>query len=316
MDEATKKSLHEQMVRLRASHGVPLDGGFPRLHSSSKPRANGAKADPLAIKNLVLEELKAIQQKQPMPAEGWPDPHYECEECKDKHFTFEQKNGRDVARRCDCFFQRMAKQLIQNARIPKMFAHASLENYQAENVSAATVKLRVGSFIDTWPVVDPPGLVLCGPYGCGKTHLSVAILNSLILNRGARGIFRSYSDMLQQLQATFTTRYVEDEDRDVQVTAYDIISDVLECDVLVLDDIGKEKLTDWNLSMLYHLINQRYNHRRSTIVTTNLPWMLPMPARGQESLRERVGEAVHSRLEQMCCVVEIAGVRDFRRKRP
>jgi len=85
---------------------------------------------------------------------------------------------------------------------------------------------------------------------------------------------------------------------------------VLEADVLVLDELGANKPTDWVKDTMSHIINCRYNDRKLTIFTSNY---LDNPARqGEESLTDRIGVRLRSRLYEMCKVIEIQG-EDFRR---
>jgi DNA replication protein DnaC len=117
----------------------------------------------------------------------------------------------------------------------------------------------------------------------------------------------------------------------VVLTEYSILQDVIRTDVLVLDDLGAEKSSDWTLSMLYHVINERYNERRTTIITSNLPWNTDTSSQNGKSrtqpeqeardvmktptLYARISERTYSRITEMCPIkLELQGM-DYRRIR-
>jgi DNA replication protein DnaC len=98
--------------------------------------------------------------------------------------------------------------------------------------------------------------------------------------------------------------------------------------VLVLDDLGAEKSSEWTLSMLYHVINERYNQGRTTIITTNLPWDDLQPAAASdriapaqramkiETLRDRISERTYSRITEMCPIrLQLISNKDYRQIR-
>jgi DNA replication protein DnaC len=93
---------------------------------------------------------------------------------------------------------------------------------------------------------------------------------------------------------------------------------------LVLDELGAAKPTDWVWDTVAHILNTRYNDRRTTIITTNYANVPPLGAGGhearsvreltrEETLGDRIGERMRSRLQEMCVVIEIHG-EDFRQK--
>ena len=98
-----------------------------------------------------------------------------------------------------------------------------------------------------------------------------------------------------------------------------MLAPVFEAEVLVLDELGASKPTDWVWDTVAHILNTRYNDRRTTIITTNYAnaAQLAGPQREdgrmarEESLGDRIGERMRSRLQEMCVVVEMHGA-DFR----
>ena len=105
------------------------------------------------------------------------------------------------------------------------------------------------------------GLLLTGSIGVGKTHLAVGILQALVTERGATGIFFDYRDLFKQVQNSYN--------RQVAATELEILAPVFDAEVLVLDELGASKPTDWVWDTVAHILNTRYNDRRTTIITTN-----------------------------------------------
>jgi DNA replication protein DnaC len=108
--------------------------------------------------------------------------------------------------------------------------------------------------------------------------------------------------------------------RQVAATELEILAPVFDAEVLVLDELGASKPTDWVWDTVAHILNTRYNDRRTTIITTNYSNAGPLGTetgpRGsmrEETLGDRIGERMRSRLQEMCVVVEMQG-EDFRQK--
>jgi DNA replication protein DnaC len=205
---------------------------------------------------------------------------------------------------CDCRSEEMVKARRAAARIPERYRNCRLQNFKASdsNESLKKAKAVARRFVDHWPAVDA-GLLISGPVGVGKTHLAVAILNELVDIKGASVLFCDFSDLLDRIQASFGKGTDESQD--------EIVAPYRDASLLVLDELGARRPSDWVREVLYGLLNTRYNRGRLTILTTNFGD--EPDGRGGETLEARVGAPVRSRLYEMCQLVTI-DAEDFRKK--
>ena len=107
------------------------------------------------------------------------------------------------------------------------------------------------------------GLFLEGQPGVGKTHLAVAVLKQVVQTSGARGLFYDTRDLLRVIRSTY--------DPSIRTTELEVLRPVMTADLLVLDDLGAEKTSEWVEETMNLIVNTRYNERRLTIFTSNYP---------------------------------------------
>lgn len=106
---------------------------------------------------------------------------------------------------------------------------------------------------------ERPSLYIAGPIGTGKTMLASCLSLDLI-RRGRSVRWSNVGDLLRSLRASFNSRDVSEED---------IIDRYVSAPILVLDDLGKERPTEWAAEQLFAIFNRRYDYNKPTIVTTN-----------------------------------------------
>jgi DNA replication protein DnaC len=211
--------------------------------------------------------------------------------------------------------------LLSRARIPARYEHCSLSDFHTDfagaNKTLHSARLAAGRFVEEYPL-ERTGLMFIGPIGVGKTHLSVGIIRELA-HKGIATLFYDYRELLKEIQNSYNPQ--------VNTTELSILRPIFEAEVLVLDELGAVKPTEWVWDTVSHILNTRYNTKRTTIITTNYADKPPLGAEyegnsnlssakrvmREETLGDRIGERMRSRLHEMCRIVTLDGV-DFRQK--
>ena len=245
---------------------------------------------------------------------------FHCPECEGRgHVFIEDETGISSMRTCVCagLVHRLKK--IGEAGIPGKFANTRLETYHPIDASQK-LALRVAQDFVTDFGTSQQGLMFMGRPGLGKTHLAVAIIKMLILDKKADCKFVDFFQLLSDI------RYGYSQDLSEQA----IINPYVAAPILLIDELAKGRNTEWELTMLDQIISSRYNAAdKITLFTTNYQDQPPNPKKdgksdthkeygrgalvAEETLQEKVGERIYSRLVEMCRFVKLEGI-DYRQE--
>lgn len=183
-----------------------------------------------------------------------------------------------------------ADYLRKQSNLGKRFSTRTFESFDPSGNRKAYEVCR--RYVDTKAYdSEKNGLIICGDYGTGKTHLAASIANYAVDN-GIPTLFDTYGGHLEKLKAEFNMN--------AEPKYLNLMRNV---DLLILDDVGKEKQTEWSESVMFDVINHRYENMKPVIITSNF---------SSRELEDYFGEACYSRLVETCNAIVTDG-RDRRR---
>lgn len=192
-------------------------------------------------------------------------------------------------------FSKKVEKIIKNSKMSKRNLSYKFDNFEPNNSNRKVFNNLKNYSEKLLKGIEKKGLILVGNNGVGKTHLACSIANKLIEN-GTSVIYGTLISLLAELRNSYDT--------DNNISEIEIIKLYENVDLLIIDDLGKEKPSEWGLEKLFTIINSRYENNLPVIITTNY---------NQNSLAERLSingeietaKSIISRLYEMCYLVKI-----------
>lgn len=224
-------------------------------------------------------------------------------------------SGLWVSRACECQEIQREERRLAAARIPERYRGCTLDSFdpsfKGADASLGRALLTARAFVDKYPVdTAGRGILFVGSVGLGKTHLAVGVLRRLVRERGVKGLFCDYRELLKSIQNSYNPQ--------VNTTELELLKPVFAAEVLMLDDLGAQKPNEWVWDTVALILNTRYNDKQTTIITTNYA-DLPAgggirsdpngknPMKSEDTLGDRIGDRMRSRLAEMCIRIEMTG---------
>jgi DNA replication protein DnaC len=235
-----------------------------------------------------------------------------CSVCQGTGWILQEAKGRITAKRCDCFETRKYQILLDQAKIPKRYENCAFKNFEVHHDSHRHALKIAKQFVKNYPVQDV-GLLFIGPCGVGKTHLAVAIIRELIEKKSVPSYFCDFRELIRKIQNSYSP--------DSPLTEAELLEPIFLKDILVLDEIGAKRTTAWVEETIFYIINHRYNNKKLTVLTSNYPdhedeeedTRESFFKKGDDTLVDRIGVRLRSRLYEMCKIVRMEGD-DYRKK--
>jgi len=235
-----------------------------------------------------------------------------CPDCAGHRVVTSLQDGLLTASPCKCRELDTRILLYNRARIPARFANTWIEDFDDSHASQKEMKYALLKHRDTFTPGEP-GLLLWGEPGVGKTHLLCGLVGYLAIERGLSCRFIDIMRLIMDLKKAYAEGRWDSE----------VISPLLEVDVLVIDELGKGKNSEFELDILDQLISSRYNAGRTIHCTSNYRLESGPPGvdgTGQghpgalpTNLRARIGDRIFSRLHEMCRLFHLEG-EDYRKR--
>lgn len=229
-----------------------------------------------------------------------------CKYCQGTGWVIKKNKGTEFAVVCKCQKPDIFLSKCEKANIPARFIAHDLRGYfpQDSNPSQIKAKKIVKKFIDDYPGVEK-GLLLQGSIGLGKTRLLCSIATEFLRRVESFDVFYiDWNDLVREMRSG------EDHSTRDFLAINQLINKLSKVSVLLFDELGGSKVSPWVSDNIYYLFNKRYNNKRITVCATNF---YDNPSDGRESLTQRIGDRIRSRLFEMTMVVEICGD-DYRQR--
>lgn len=183
--------------------------------------------------------------------------------------------------------QERINRVLAMSNLGERFRDAAFDNFK-QLPGTETCLETMKEYAETFCRYTDSGYCIYGRPGNGKSHLAAALVNRVI-QRGYTAVFIEVPDLFARIKATYDGEGSEDK----------IMRSLASCDLLVLDDAGAEKPTEWVREKFYQIINARYKDRKPMVITTNTPDMA--------GLEDIIGFRAYDRVLEMCAPLKNNG---------
>lgn len=225
-----------------------------------------------------------------------------CKYCG-KPFEITRYSNGKLAPICDCYFdmenkkeiainkKELIRRIIRTSGIGKRYAGKNFSNYNTKNNPKAVKDCKDYVLKFKQNKKDGRGLFLTGKVGTGKTHLLAGIIDGIARIHQCSVFYRSATELLNEIRATIKT---DDNENKLQK--------LKDCELLIIDDIGTEKTSEWVMDIYFSIIDFRYSNLKPIVIATNLT---------DSEVKDKFNERIMSRIFEMCDGVKLTG-NDFR----
>lgn len=269
------------------------------------------------MENKMLQRMMAFANSLPEKAESRSSQDLiDCPVCGGIGYTLQDEGGYEVAVPCRCLPQRILRDRIRFLNLPLSLANMRLKDFSLGVYSRESKPIAMAAcqaikyYLDNFDQMrtEGKGLYLySAKKGSGKTRMAASIANDLIHNHDISVKFMTSPAILDEIKSSWGSK---------EYTERQILDMLFMVPVLVVDDFGAEKATDWTNDRFYQIINERYTNNRITIFTSNMSLrnlkyddritdrikekclQIDFP---EESVRERLSEENHMKFMESVC---------------
>ena len=219
----------------------------------------------------------------------------------------EEERRREAEEAAEEARRRKAKieRLLGKSGIKKRFRQRTFAHFKADTPERRRWLRVAKEYADHFAgkLATGDGLYIEGTNGTGKTHLAAAIALQLI-DAGVPVVCKTAADLLSDVKKAFD---------DSTISEAAVLKAYKDADLLIIDDLGKEQVTDWSISTLYNILNDRYEDMKPTIITTNFGADDLIEAETPKGFDSSKARAIVSRLREVSTVLTMVG-EDYRTK--
>ncbi len=237
-----------------------------------------------------------------------------CAECNNSGWIiFKNEAGYTVAKPCKC--EAGVRSTLKRIGIPEKYLDCSFDNFQVvvqgkENHRLKGARRILKDFVDGFELRmlrfkssgqaannQEVSFLIKGTVGSGKTHLCAAVARGLVQKGFYDIYFIDFKELLDEIKSTFSYSS--------ETSEAEVLYPILNAGLLIIDDLGSERNTEWTEDVFARILNYRYNRNLPVIITTNYFDRQVKGALTDETLEERIGTRMRSRLYEICKDIEI-----------